>query len=114
MKINFTRDNGPVDEIIDQLMEAAEDIRNAIAYHHRPDRLPDKTATMPWIVHLADQGCLMLGIGRGADGLAYDGMDGALSRLGLSQQDFEESLAQLVKEMDTAREMIGIVQPAAN
>jgi hypothetical protein len=91
-----------------------EDIRNAIAYHHRPDRLPDKTATMPWIVHLADQGCLMLGIGRGADGLAYDGMDGALGCLGLSQKDFEEALAQLVIEMGTARELIGIVQHAAN
>ena len=56
----------------------------------------------------------MLGIGRGADGLAYDGLDGALGCLGLSQQDFEESLAQLVREMDTARELIGIVQPATN
>ena len=28
MKINFTKDNGPIDEIIEQLMEAAEDIRN--------------------------------------------------------------------------------------
>src|SRR5512136_270867 len=28
MKINFTKDNRPVDEIIHQLIEAAEDIRN--------------------------------------------------------------------------------------
>jgi len=56
----------------------------------------------------------MLGIGRGADGLAYDGLDGALSHLGLSQQDFEEALAQLVREMDSAREMIGIVHSTSN
>jgi putative nucleotidyltransferase with HDIG domain len=91
-----------------------EDIRNAIAFHHRPDRLPSKTEPMPWIVHLADQGCIMLGIGRGADGLAYEGLDGAMNRLGLSQQDFEEALAQLVREMDTARDMVGIVQSTAN
>ena len=27
MKLSFTKDNGPIDEIIEQLMEAAEDIR---------------------------------------------------------------------------------------
>lgn len=89
-----------------------EDIRDAIAFHHRPDRLSDKADPMPWIVHLADQGCLMLGIGRGADGLAYDGLDGALSRIGMSQQQFEGALALLVKELDNAREMVGIVPPA--
>ena len=91
-----------------------EDIRDAIAFHHRPDRLRGKTDPMPWVVHLADQGCLMLGIGRGADGLAYDGLDGALGCLKLTQQDFEEALAQLVREMDNAREMIGIVHSPPN
>jgi len=91
-----------------------EEIRVAIAFHHRPDRLQDKTGRMPWLVHLADQGCLMLGIGRGADGLAYDGADGALERLGLNRQDYEEALARLVKEMDNAREMVGIVQASPN
>lgn len=91
-----------------------EDIRDAIAFHHRPDRLQGKTDLMPWVIHLADQGCLMLGIGRGADGLAYDGLDGALGKLGLAQPDFEEALAQLVKEMDNAREMIGIVHASPN
>ena len=91
-----------------------EDIRDAIAFHHRPDRLQGKTDPMPWVVHLADQGCLMLGIGRGADGLAYDGIDGAMGKLGLTQPDFEEALAQLVKEMDSARELIGIVHASLN
>ncbi len=56
----------------------------------------------------------MLGVGRGADGLAYDGIDGAMGKLGLTQPDFEEALAQLVKEMDNAREMIGIVHASPN
>jgi putative nucleotidyltransferase with HDIG domain len=91
-----------------------DEIRNAIAFHHRPDLLGDKAGPVPWIVHLADQGCLMLGIGRGADGLAYHGLDEAMSRLGLSQKDFEESLALLVREIDNARELIGIVQSPSN
>jgi HD-like signal output (HDOD) protein len=91
-----------------------EDIRGAIAFHHRPDRLQGRTDLMPWVIHLADQGCLMLGIGRGADGLAYEGLDGALDKLGLAQADFEEALARLVKEMDSAREMIGIVHASTN
>ena len=90
-----------------------EDIRQAIAFHHRPDRLANGKSLMPWLVHLADQGCLMLGIGQGSDGLAYDGLDESMKRLNLAQADFEGALARLVKELDDARELIGIVQPQA-
>ena len=89
-----------------------EEIRQAIAFHHRPDRLASGNGLMPWLVHLADQGCLMLGIGQGSDGLAYDGLDEAMKRLGLAQADFEAALARLVKELDNARELVGIVQPS--
>ena len=78
----------------------------------RPDRLASGNGLMPWLVHLADQGCLMLGIGQGSDGLAYDGLDEAMKRLGLAQADFEAALARLVKELDNARELVGIVQPS--
>jgi hypothetical protein len=64
---------------------------------------------MPWLIHLADQGCLMMGIGWGTDGLSYHGFDEAMSQFRLTQKDFEEAMSLLVTELNSARELIGIV-----
>ena len=53
----------------------------------------------------------MMGIGYGTDGLSYHGLDEALSRFGLTNKDFEEAMSLLFTELDSARELIGIVQP---
>jgi putative nucleotidyltransferase with HDIG domain len=86
-----------------------QDIQQAIANHHRPDRHPATTNPMPWLIHLADQGCLMMGIGWGTDGLSYHGFDEAMSQFRLTQKDFEEAMTLLVPELNSARELIGIV-----
>ena len=85
-------------------------IQHAIAYHHRPDRHPGTDCHMPWLIHLADQGCLMMGIGGGTDGLSYHGLDEAMSRFGFTHKDYEEAMALLFRELDNARELVGIVQ----
>ncbi len=86
-------------------------IQQAVAYHHRPARYPSIESPIPWLIHLADKGCLMMGIGLGTDGLLYHGLDEAMSRLGITHKDFEGAMVLLVKEMDGARELVGIVQP---
>jgi hypothetical protein len=53
----------------------------------------------------------MMGIGYGTDGLSYHGLGEALSRFGFSSKDFEETMSLLFAELDTARDLIGIVQP---
>ena len=88
------------------------DIQLSIAGHHRPDQMEGCDNPIPWIVHLADQVCLMLGIGKGTDGLAYYGMACALGRFHLSQKDLETVMAEFVKEFENARELVGIVQPS--
>ncbi len=90
-----------------------EEVHLAIAYHHRPDLSANQESPVPWIIHLADQACLMLGIGRGTDGLAYHGLEDAIRRFDLSRTDYEDGLSLLVKELDAARELIGIVQPVS-
>jgi hypothetical protein len=65
---------------------------------------------MPWLIHLADQGCLMMGIGCGTDGLSYHGLAEAMSRFRFTHKDFEEALTLLFAELNSARELIGIVQ----
>jgi putative nucleotidyltransferase with HDIG domain len=88
------------------------EIQLTIAGHHRPDMLAESESSVPWIVHLADQVCLMLGIGQGTDGLAYYGMACAVDRFNLSQKDLETIMAEFLKEFENAREMVGIVQPS--
>jgi putative nucleotidyltransferase with HDIG domain len=88
-----------------------QDIQQAISYHHRPNRHPVAANPMPWLIHLADQACLMMGIGYGTDGLSYHGLDEAMSRFGFAHKDFEEAMSLLFAGLDGARELIGIVQP---
>ena len=58
---------------------------------------------MPWLIHLADQACLIMGIGYGTDGLSYHGLDEAMSRFGFTNKDFEEAMTLLFAELDSAR-----------
>jgi len=87
-----------------------QDIQQAIAFHHRPGLHPANASPMPWLLHIADQGCLMMGIGSGTDGLSYHGLDEAMSRFQFTHKDFEEALTLLFAELNSARELIGIVQ----
>ena len=89
------------------------DIQLTVAGHHRPDMLAESASPVPWIVHLADQACLMLGIGKGTDGLAYYGMACAVDRFNLSQNDLETVMAEFLKEFENARELVGIVQSSS-
>jgi putative nucleotidyltransferase with HDIG domain len=90
-----------------------QDIQQAITYHHRPDCHPVTASPMPRLIYLADQACLMMGIGVGTDGLSYHGLDKAMSWFGFTNKDFEEAMTLLFAELDNACELIGIVQPKA-
>ena len=85
----------------------------AITYHHLPDCHPVTASPVPWLIYLADQACLMMGIGVGTDGLPYHRLDEAMSRFGFTNKDFEEATTLLFAELDNASELIGIVQPKA-
>jgi putative nucleotidyltransferase with HDIG domain len=96
--------------VITKVWNFPQDIQQAIAYHHRPDRHPATASVVPWLIHLADQGCIMMGIGSGTDGLSYQGFDEAMLRVDFTQKDFEEAMTVLIKELDSAKELIDIVQ----
>jgi putative nucleotidyltransferase with HDIG domain len=57
----------------------------AIEYHHRPDELDDPG--LADAVHVADALSVMLGFGVGADQLMHRCSEGALQRLGLSEEE---------------------------
>jgi len=82
----------------------------AITYHHRPDLIEKGDDSIPWLIYLADQACMMMGIGGGADGLAYRGLKEVINKFGLRQRDFEESIVLLLKDLDEAKELLDLME----
>jgi len=85
-----------------------EDIKEAIAFHHRPDLLEKENQTIPWLVYLSDQICLMTGIGVGEDGLAYRGLGEVIKKYHLRMRDVEESIVELTDQLEAARGLVNI------
>ncbi len=85
-----------------------EDIMEAIAFHHRPDLLEKENKTIPWLVYLSDQICLMTGIGVGEDGLAYRGLGEVIEKFNLRMRDVEESIVELTDQLEAARGLVNI------
>ena len=63
------------------------EIMAAITYHHRPDLMDRAESRICWIIYLADQVCLIMGIGGGTDGLAYWGLKEVIEILNIRQKD---------------------------
>ncbi|HYA14969.1 MAG TPA: HDOD domain-containing protein [Syntrophales bacterium] len=85
------------------------DMREAIVYHHRPDLMTDGDNNNAWLIYLADQACIMMGIGLGNDGLAYKGLSEAIVRFKLRQKDFEECIMMMLGDLERAKELLGII-----
>jgi putative nucleotidyltransferase with HDIG domain len=85
------------------------EITEAIAYHHRPDLLEKKEKIIPWIVYMADQACLMLGVGGGVEGLAQRAVSELLKKFNLRMRDLETSMVMLSDDLDRAKELMSIV-----
>ena len=78
-----------------QLPEA---ITKCIRYHHDPDK-PDPPDILVDTVYLANSLCLILGIGLGADGLAYRADETVMERYQLQEADLELIGVQMTTEL---------------
>jgi len=85
------------------------EICDAISFHHRPDILERNSVEMQWIVYLADQLCMMMGIGNGIDGLAYRGVSEVLRKFDLRDKDLEANMINLLDDLQSARSLLEIV-----
>jgi putative nucleotidyltransferase with HDIG domain len=85
------------------------EIRDAISFHHRPDLLEKEDKTMPWIVYMADEACLMMGIGSAVEGLAQRAVGELLKKFNLRMKDLEISMVMLSDDLNSAKELISIV-----
>ena len=90
-------DHAMIGEILVEKWEMPESHRIAVAYHHKPNELPeDKKQYQPLldVVTLANSICLMLGIGLGADGLQAYMFPEPIERLGI--KNFDNLLSEMI------------------
>ena len=90
-------DHAAIGEILISKWDMPESYRTVVAYHHKPNDLPeDKLKYQPLldVVTLANTICLMLGIGLGADGLQTYMFPESIERLGI--RNFENLLSEMV------------------
>jgi putative nucleotidyltransferase with HDIG domain len=85
------------------------EIRDAISFHHRPDLLEKEEKIMPWIVYIANQACLMMGVGGGVDGLAHRAVSQVLKKFNLRMKDLEMSMVMLSDDLNHAKELVSII-----
>ena len=85
------------------------DIRDTIRFHHRPDLMEKGESRFCWIIYLADQVCLIMGIGGGSDGLAYWGLKEVIEILKIRHKDLEIGMMELLDDLEKAQDLITIV-----
>jgi len=79
-----------------------------IRHHHLTDvsMVKDKEIA---VVYLADCICMMIGIGVGADGLAYRFNDQAMKELGMEADDISMIIAQFAINMQEVEDLLNVV-----
>ena len=90
-------DHAMIGDILVEKWGMPEGYHIAVAYHHKPNELPeDKKQFQPLldVVTVANNICLMLGIGLGADGLQAYMFPETIERLGI--KNFEGLLSEMI------------------
>lgn len=86
-----------------------EEMVFAIEYHHRPDLLEKNTHKIAWLVYLADQICLLMGITGGMDDLAHRGVKEVMELFDFHEKDLELGMIQLEEDLKYAKDILNIV-----
>ncbi|MDR4496504.1 MAG: HDOD domain-containing protein [Candidatus Scalindua sp.] len=73
----------------------------AVQFHHQPEKAVENK-TLTYIIHLADAICDMLGIGLGSDGLMYVFEKNTFTVLGLSEDEGESIMSELVDKIQSS------------
>ena len=76
-----------------------------IKHHHNPDQASKDDLALP-IIYLADSICMMIGIGVGADGLAYRYHQDIVDRLNFSDIDLQLTIAEFWEKLKNIEELV--------
>lgn len=80
-----------------------KDLVEAIEYHHTPEKAKEDLELVS-IVHIADAITMMMGVGLGVDGMAYEFSQIALDRLGIDEVEIEHiisAVSDLISDEDS-------------
>ncbi|MDU5079735.1 HDOD domain-containing protein [Tissierella carlieri] len=92
-----------IGEKIAEKWNLPKDLVEAIGYHHTPE-LANINPILVSIVHIADAITMMMGVGLGLDGLAYNLSPIAIDNLSLDELQFQTIISQvsdLIKDEDS-------------
>ena len=71
-----------------------KELVEAIEYHHTPEKTKENLDLVS-IVHIADAITMMMGVGLGVDGMAYEFSQIALDRLGIDEVEIEHIISEV-------------------
>lgn len=80
-------------------------IVHLIRNHHNPDNAEPGDVYLP-IIYLADSICMMIGVGVGADGLAYRYHQGVIDKLNFSDIDLQKTIADFWEKLKSIENLI--------
>ncbi|MBU1172611.1 MAG: HDOD domain-containing protein [Proteobacteria bacterium] len=91
-----------------EMWDFSEKMVSMIRNHHLNDEAArDDLDTQ--ILYVADNVCMMMGIGGGADGLAYRFHKDVLRKLGITPVDLQEIIASFGSEMKKVEELLKVI-----
>jgi len=100
-------DHAELGGIIAETWKFSSRLVEIIRYHHSPQKA-ENCEFETSIVYLADTLCMMMGIGVGADGLAYRFHKDVLENLKISEKDIQEVIADFGEIQHKVDALLGI------
>lgn len=101
-------DHAELGGYVAQMWEFSEKMVNLIRNHHLNDEKAREDLDTQ-ILYVADNVCMMMGIGGGADGLAYRFHKDVLMRLDISPTDLQEIIATFGSEMKKVEDLLKVI-----
>ncbi|MFH1154054.1 MAG: HDOD domain-containing protein [Pseudomonadota bacterium] len=101
-------DHAELGAMIGKMWKFSPKLVRIIRHHHLSEEAMRKDRDIA-IVYLADCLCMMMGIGVGADGLAYRFHDSVIRDLGITANDFARIMADFTMEMQRVEELLKVV-----
>ena len=101
-------DHAELGGIVAKMWEFSPKMIEIIANHHLSDA-SGKDDLETGLVYIADTVCMMMGIGGGADGLAYRFHKDVLDRMKVSPMDLQEIIASFGEKLKKVEDLIQVV-----
>lgn len=80
-------------------------VRDAVRWHHEPDRAPEPSRAVTRWVHAAVQIVTASGIGGGSDGSQYQTSDLTLEELDIQPKRVERAMCELVERLEVIKDL---------